>query len=304
MLEMLIPIIALMLTGVLFKKINFISDKTVAGIKKVLVNVCLPVLIFNVLGTAKFTKDSIVLFSISAITHLTVFALGFLIIKFVKVDYKKYIPFFIIGFEGGMMGYALMGTLVSESDLKYLATMDLAGALFSFTIWVTLLGRLNSEAKTKKETIMSMVKSPTLVAAVTGLIVGLTGLGNMLVASPAGNVYERCVEYFTAPMTPMILICLGYGLSFSKDVILDALKLIGTRIVMIGIVAGILVFSLTRFIDMTPVIWKSIAIFFFLPPSFLLSVYIEDKKTLRIVSCALSIYILITLIAYAVVGIL
>ena len=96
MLEMLIPIIALMLTGVLFKKINFISDKAVAGIKKVLVNVCLPVLIFNVLGTAKFTRDSIILFAISAITHISVFILGFLIIKFMRADYKKYIPFFII----------------------------------------------------------------------------------------------------------------------------------------------------------------------------------------------------------------
>lgn len=301
MLKVLIPILILIGTGVLLKKINFISEEVVAGMKKLAVNVFLPVLIFNVLGTAAFTKESIVIFLMSFVIHISVFAVGFLVKKLYKKEYKNFIPFVTVTFEGGMIGYGLMGAIAGTENMYYFATLDLAGAIFSFTVWVTLIGRVSASGEGKKDSIIkNMLTSPTLIAAITGLICGVTGLGKMLVESPVGPAYEQLVEYFTAPMTPVILICLGYGLHFSLDTLKDALIIVGQRILVLGTIVGIVLFVGLHFVEMSHLLMVTLIMFFCLPPSFLLTVYIKDKKTQDVISCVLSIYMVITLIVFGV----
>lgn len=303
MAKALIPIIALILTGVFIKKIKFVSDETIAGIKNIASNVFLPTVIFNALAMADFNRDSMFIFFTSMFVLVTGFAVGFVIKKMYKKPYKDYIPYITVTFEGGMLGYALAQVLVGADKLYYIATIDLAGALFSFTVWITMLERLcnkNSREGKEKGIVKSILTTPTLIAAVLGLVFGLTGLGHMILKSESGEVYENVVEMFSAPLTPIILISLGYGLSISKENIKDALLIILQRICVVGIAVavGFLIFG--RHISFTPALTASFILYFCLPPSFILSVYVKEEKSRDVVSCVLSLYMILTLAVFCV----
>lgn len=303
MAKALVPIIALILTGVFIKKIKFVSDEAIAGIKNIASNVFLPAVIFNALATADFNKDSMFIFCTSMFVLVTGFAVGFVIKKMYKKPYKDYIPYVTVTFEGGMLGYALAQVLVGADKLYYIATIDLAGALFSFTVWITMLEHLcnkNSREGKEKGIVKSILTTPILIAAVLGLVFGLTGLGHMILKSKAGEVYENVVEMFSAPLTPIILISLGYGLSISKENIKDALLIILQRVCVVGIAVavGFLIFG--RHISFTPALTASFILYFCLPPSFILSVYVKEEKSRDVVSCVLSLYMILTLAVFCV----
>ncbi|MCM1082868.1 MAG: AEC family transporter [Clostridium sp.] len=303
MAKALVPIIALILTGVFIKKIKFVSEETIAGIKNIASNVFLPAVIFNALATADFNKDSMFIFFTSLFVLVAGFSVGFVIKKLYKKSYRDYIPYMTVTFEGGMLGYALAQVLVGADKLYYIATIDLAGALFGFTVWITMLERLcnkNSREGQEKGIVKSILTTPTLIAAVLGLIFGLTGLGHKILGSGAGEVYENVVEMFSAPLTPLILISLGYGIRISKETIKDALLIILERICVVGLVAAIAFLLFGRHISFTPALTASFILYFCLPPSFILSVYVKEEKSRDVVSCVLSLYMILTLAVFCV----
>lgn len=303
MAKALVPIIALILTGTFIKKIKFVSDETIAGMKNIASNVFLPAVIFNALAMADFNRDSMFIFFTSMFVLVAGFAAGFVIKKLYKKPYKDYIPYITVTFEGGMLGYALAQALVGADKLYYIATIDLAGALFAFTIWITMLERLcneNSREGKAKGIVKSILTTPTLIAVILGLVFGLTGLGKLMLKSDAGEVYENAVGMFSAPLTPIILIGLGYGISISKENIKDALLIILQRICVVGITVAVSLFIFGRYISFTPELTASFILYFCLPPSFILSVYVKEEKSRDIVSCVLSLYMILTLAVFCV----
>lgn len=303
MAKALVPIIVLIFVGVFLNKIQFVSKDTIAGMKSIASNVFLPVVIFNALATASFSRDTIFIFCITMFVLVAGFGIGFGIKKFYKKEYSDYIPYVTVTFEGGMFGYALAEVLVGMENLYHIATIDLAGAVFSFTIWITMIERLAGKSESKgqeKSLIKSMLTTPTLIAAVTGLICGVSGLGTLLVNSKAGGVYDGLVDMLSTPLTPVILISLGYGMNISKENIKDAALIIIQRAVVIGVsfLAAFLIFG--RFITFTRELTLSMILYFTLPPSFLLSVYVKGEKSQDVISCVLSLYIIITLAVFCV----
>ncbi|MDE6025220.1 MAG: hypothetical protein K2G45_07200 [Lachnospiraceae bacterium] len=303
MAKALIPILALIFVGVLINKIRFASKDTIAGMKSIASNVFLPVVIFNALATASFSRDTIFIFCITMFVLLAGFGIGFGTKKLYNKEYVDYIPFVTVTFEGGMLGYALAEVLFGKDGLYHIATIDLAGAVFSFTLWITMIERLQgrtTEGVKRKSLIKSMLTTPTLIAAIAGLICGLSGMGNMLVNSQAGDVYNSIVDMFSAPLTPIILISLGYGMNISGENIKDAIAIIIQRIIVVGVtfLAAFLVFG--RFVTFTRELTLSMILYFTLPPSFLLSVYVKGEKSQNVISCVLSLYIIITLAVFCV----
>lgn len=297
MAEAIVPIILLILTGVILKKINFVSEEAVSGMKSIATNICLPVVIFNALAMADFNTDSIFIVALSFFVLAGGFIAGYAIKRLYKKTYKDYIPFITVTFEGGMLGYALAELLVGNENLKYIATIDLGGALFSFTVWLTLLeglGRDKPGSENRKNIFQSMFKSLTFDAAIIGLVVGVLGLGKGIMATAAGPVYSAVVDLFSAPLTPIILLSLGYGMNINLANVKDALVIIAQRLIVIGIFLALGLFIFGGHIQFVPELKASVILYFTLPPSFLLSVYVKDEKSRDVVSCVLSLYLMIT----------
>lgn len=306
MLATLIPIVTLILVGVLIKKINYLSDEQISGLKNLASNVFLPVVVFNALATAVFTKDSVYIMAVSMFVLITGFLAGFVVKKLYKKDYKDFIPFMTVTFEGGMLGYALAQSLLGKENLKYIATIDLSGAIFSFTVWIVMLEAVSRrysedmEDKPKKSLLVTLLTTPNLVAAVLGLVFGISGLGSMLVESNISEIYTAIVDVFSNALTPVILISLGYCICITRENVTDAIIFIVQRFAVIGVSLAIALLLFGRFIDFTPELRASMILYFCLPPSLLLSVYVKGEKGQGVMACIHSIYIIITLVVFSV----
>ena len=109
-LEMVLPVAIMFFLGWLCNRKQIFSPAGLSGIKTLVGNVLLPVVLFNAFFTAEYSGTI-------ALTFATVYGccalglgLGFLLRRFVP-DHGRFAPFLMTNFEGGMMGYALFGLL-------------------------------------------------------------------------------------------------------------------------------------------------------------------------------------------------
>ncbi len=75
--------------------------------------------------------------------------------RFMDEPYKKYLPFLVCIYEGGMMAYPLYTSLCGSENLSQIAVLDIAGLLFGFSVY----GNAGTDGKRGKR---SMQKKPVL----------------------------------------------------------------------------------------------------------------------------------------------
>lgn len=149
--------------------------------------------------------------------------------------YKKYLPFLICIYEGGMMAYPLYTSLCGSENLSQIAVLDIAGLLFGFSVYMGMLGQTeNGEKINAKSLFYSALRTPAFIGTVLGIIVGLTRMITRLLDSPFGNCYLSVENILTTAITPIILIVVGYSMKLAPELISPCLKTILLRILFAG----------------------------------------------------------------------
>src|SRR5574344_2772164 len=169
-LETIIPVFLLIAIGFFLKKGNLLTDAGIASIKKLAVNIFLPVTAFNVLINGNITKESFLLMGMIIVILFAAWGLGHLYKRFFDEKIRDYIPFITTAFEGGMFGWALISILVGPQNLFLIIPMDVTNGVFGFTFMTTCLKILDGQKMTKKETALSVVTNPLVIAVVLGFI--------------------------------------------------------------------------------------------------------------------------------------
>lgn len=247
-LEMVVPVIVMLLIGYFCRVSGILTKEGLNGVKSVISNVTLPVVLFQAFYATSYSLDSLFMFSVVFISCLLALGCGFLLNRFVPTS--KLMPYLLSGFEVGMLGYALYGLLAGPDRLSYMATVDLGQVLFVFTIYLTLLKNATGQKPSLKEMLKEMCKNPAFRGVTLGLIVGVTGLGNLITASPVSPIFSAVIEMITLPTSAMILIIVGYELSLRKDLIVPVVKTLVFRTVVMGVLlcaAALIVFQVMPF---------------------------------------------------------
>lgn len=125
--------------GMICRKSNYISADCVDGIKKIVVNIMLPIAVFHGLATSVMGKETIFNIGMMFVILCVTFILGFVLKHFIRKPYDKYLPFIACGYEGGMIGYSLYTGLVGVENLSVIAAIDIAALLFTFSIMSNVL---------------------------------------------------------------------------------------------------------------------------------------------------------------------
>lgn len=206
-LEIVLPVLVMIILGMLCRKWKLLDQNGVNNIKTLVTNIMLPVAIFHALATAKYSGKIGTLVLIMFIMLLISFGVGFLLKRFMEEPYKKYLPFLVCIYEGGMMAYPLYTSLCGSENLSQIAVLDIAGLLFGFSVYMGMLGQTeNGEKINAKSLFYSALKTPAFIGTVLGIIAGLTGLINRLMDSSFGPGYLSAESILTTAITPIILI--------------------------------------------------------------------------------------------------
>ena len=302
-LEVLLPVLVMILLGMFCRKMNFLKRSSVDGLKFLTTKIILPVAIFHALGTAAYSGGAVKVVVIMFGMLVVSFGIGFLLKGFVKEPYKKYVPFMVSVYEGGMMAYPLFTNLCGAENLSQIALLDIAGLLFGFSIYMSLLSQVEGgERISVKQLWVDSIRNPSFIATVLGLLAGITGLLNLLISSPVGEAYLATKDMITTPLSAIILIIVGYEMEPNVRLLKPCFQTISLRFLLQAcMIAGVL-FCVHRWIGTNQVRDIAIIIYMSAPATFSMQTFLKSEEGSSYVSTANSLYCFVSIAVYAVVA--
>ena len=292
-----LPVFLTLIMGMLSRSRGFLTREGVDTLKKVIINLTLPFVLFNSFATAEYSLSSLVLpVVVYALCTLLLFA-GFAIIRISGMK-SRLAPFLASGFEAGMLGFALFGLLFPDQSISKFAMIVLGQEIFVFTLYKMLLTKKTG----LKAILQDFVSSPTLMAVVLGLIVGATGLYGKLQEWGIAVIVDSVTGFVSAPTAMIILLTVGFDLVIKEITWRQTGGLIAMRLMLMALCYGVLVL-LNRTVLGGMIFEGAALVLVILPPPYIIPVFADEPNERVQISSSLSALTLVTMVLFAVISI-
>lgn len=297
--KLMLPVLTLLFLGTLCRKKGILRPSTVSDIKGLISNFMMPVILFNALFAIDFSGNVVVLSALCFAIDAVALGFGFLTRRAAKAP--GYYPFLLAGFEVGLLGYALFPLLFGQGSLGSLASLDLGGCLFFFCLYLPVLqGKRTSGTL---GTLKTIVTAPTMIGCLSGLFLSATGLGSLLRASALWPVFGAVISLFTTAATPLILIIVGYGLAFKKEMMGAVLKTSLIRVCLMGALCALAALLLRALGISDSLTLYSLVFMCSLSSPYALALYATDESQNQYMNTQLSLYSVVTFAVFIVLSI-
>lgn len=297
MTEMVLPVIVMLGAGVICRIKGLIGDSGLEGLKSLIGNVTLPVVLFQAFLTAEYNLHVLLVFLVVYCGFGIALAAGFALRRFVK-PYGTFAPFLMTCAEGGMLGYALYGLVAGKENTYLFAMVDIGQTVFAYTVFLSMLKITDGGSVSAKEILYNVVTNKACIGMMAGIVLGVSGVGRMILDSAAGGVAESLMAFVTAPTAGVILIIVGYQLSLKRELLGPVLKTVIFRLVIYAAilfaVSGV-VFSLIPFDRQ---LFTAMLVMYSLPAPFIIPLFADVKEDGAYISSTLSVGTLVTVVLY------
>ena len=300
----LFPVFFMIGLGAIARIKNWITPKQKDGANKIVFNILFPIMIFNVLFTAKIEASVIWIIIYVFIAFVLTMVIGKLISGFTGKELAHISPYLLTTCEGGNVALPLYTSIVGLSYASNTVIFDIAGSFIAFVV-IPILVAKSTAGKTNNKDLLKTIFTNSFVIAVTlALILNLSGFYNYLSQTPFINVYTSTITQATAPIVGMILFIIGYNLKIKKETLPSLLKLLSVRLVLyVCIIAGFFIFFPHMMADKIYMI--AVLIYFMSPTGFavpmLISPLNKSEEDADFQSAFISLFMVITLIVYTVI---
>lgn len=230
---MVLPVLVMLLIGMVCRQKNILTPEGLAGIRAVIGEIMLPLVLFNAFFTAAYGRSMLVIFLCTYCGFGLALCAGFLLRRLAR-PHERYLPFLVTSSEIGMLGYALYTLIAGAQNTSVLASVDIGQTVFSYTVWLTCLKIADGQKASVRDIVESFVHNKPAMGMLLGIIGGILGLGKLVLASPAAAVYTQAVSFISAPTGALILIVVGYDLTFSKELMKPVITTALLRIAVMG----------------------------------------------------------------------
>ena len=301
-LNIILPIAIVLALGVVSRRTGWISEAGVGALKNIVGKITLPVILFNAMLTASYSLSSAVTIFAVFLGFVLALLAGFLLSKAFP-HCGKYFPYLITTAESGMIGYPLIALLFGAAGQSTFAMADLPQTVFFFGVAATGLRIADGEKPDVKSVVRGILSAPPFDGMLLGMILGLAGVDELLRAVPLWSTYTAVVEFISAPTTVLVLLFLGYSLSFRKELMRPVIATALLRLAVTGAVSVLIAFVVFRFVPYDRVLLFSILLVYLLPPSFAIPVFSKLEEGEEYVSTTISFSTLISLLAFVVMAV-
>ena len=296
----LLPVFFMLALGWASRQFGWVSAESKAGANTVLFDLLFPILIFNLMATANLDLSVLPIVGyVFAMYLLVLFVVGPRTARFTGPERAHFSKYLLSCHEGGNVALPLYLSIVGASSNTVI--FDLAGTATCFIVLPIMIARESAKGASGSSILRSIVTSPFIIAVVLGLVLNLTGLYGALLASPFGDAWTATISMATSPIVALILFCLGYDLTVDKETVAPILRLGAVRLAWsVLIILGFFVLFHSRMADHE--FLMAVLIYFMCPTGFgmapLLQPLYKNKSEAGFTSAFMSLYIIVTLIAY------
>jgi predicted permease len=137
-----LPIILLIVLGHILRRLRFIPETAIPALKKLAIQLTLPLVVFLSLVELDFQPRYLVLDIVIFLFTLLMLLAGFLVKK-LSGSGNLYLPNCFTSYENGMMGYGALAAVLGPAEFYPIVIMDLGQTAYFSLVFMTLIGILN-----------------------------------------------------------------------------------------------------------------------------------------------------------------
>lgn len=296
-LSMVLPVLVMILLGRLCAAQGILNDERHAGLKSIIGDILLPVVLFNAFFTAQYDGKLLLVFVLVFISCLLALVAGFALKRFVR-PYDRYMPLLMTSFEGGMLGYALYALIAGQNQTAMYAMVDIGQTMFAYTVFLAALKSAEGGKMSPKAMVMNMVTNKACIGMTLGIVLGALGVHKAIAPTGFGVVLTELISFITAPTSAMILLVVGYQLNFSKRLMKPVAITLALRLGVMAVVFALVSLVLFAIIPYDKLLMLALMLQYTLPAPFIIPLYADLKKDGEYVSTTLSMGTLLAVVLF------
>lgn len=287
-LSKVLPVLVMIALGRLCETRQIINDEQHAGLKAIVGDILLPVVLFQAFFTVDYGKRMLLVFVLVFVGYGAALAAGYALRRFVK-PYGRFMPLLITSAEGGMLGYALYALLCGADQTKTYAMVDIGQTVFAYTVFLTALKAAGGEKMTPKFIMKNIVTNKGCIGMLSGIVLGALGVYRAIDGTAAGEIVSSLLSFITAPTSALILIIMGYQLHVSKQLLRPVLTTMGLRLGVLAVVCAAVSGILFAVIPFDKGLLLALMLQYTLPAPFIIPLYADLGDDAEYVSTTLSL---------------
>ena len=296
--QMVLPIVVMLGLGTVCRRKNVFDMKGLAGLKAVVGDICLPVVLFNAFFTASYSPAVALIFVLVYAGYALALGLGFGL-RGLAAPHGKFFPFLLASAEGGMLGYALYGVLMGEQS--GFAAVDLGQTVFAYTAFLAFLSLTDGRKPTAAGLLKNMATYKCCIGMALGILLGVLGVGQWVLSSPAAGVVTGVISMITAPTSALVLL-VGYELDLDKSLLRPVAVTVVCRLAVMGGLLAVVSFILFHIVPYDKGLQIALMILYALPAPFIIPLMADVGADGKYVSTALSVHTLCTILLFVAIA--
>lgn len=302
-LNLILPIAVSLVLGMIGRRRGWFGEEGINAFKNIVSKVMLPLVLFNAMFTAEYSASALFTVVGCFLGLCLALAVGFLLRRAFP-QFGKYMPFLISTCESGMIGYPLIAMLFGTLGMQRFAMADLPQTVFFFTVAASLLQVADGLKPSAGSLLKNIFTAPPFMGMLLGMISGLLDLDARFSQTALWETYTSLIDFLTGPTTVLILLFLGYSLSFKRDLMRSVAATSLLRLLVMGATGALVAFVVFRFVPYDRVLLYSILLLFLLPPSFATPMFSKLEGSEEYVSTTISFSTILTLLIFIVMAVL
>lgn len=294
--EMVVPVLTLLCIGFWCRQREIFDAHSLAGIKALIGNILLPVVLFNAFFTAHYSLSVALLFAVVYLGFALVLAAGF-ILRRLAAPYGRFFPFLLTSAEGGMLGYALYALLTGAPG--GFAAVDLGQTVFAFTIFLGALKASDGKSLSLREMASIMLHNHCFVGMLLGILMGASGVAALILAHPLGGILTQTISMITAPAGALVLLVVGYELNLSRRLLRPILVTVLCRTLLMGLLLLLVSSVVFHLIPFSRELMLALMVLYALPAPFIIPLFADVGEDGEYISTTLSVETIVTMVLFA-----
>ena len=296
--NMVLPVLVMIMIGYFTKKKGMITREGLDGIKALVSKITLPIVLFNAFFTADYTRTTLISFALVYVALGLALILGF-VLKKLALPFDKFMPLLVTGWEGGMLGYALFALLYGNDSTKVFAIVDIGQTVFAYSVFISTLKVIGGEKPGLKALALNMVKSPPSAGMLLGIVLGASGVYPLIAQAGLFQPVRTVIEFIAAPTSALILLVVGYELSFSRALMKPVLRTSLVRLAVMASLCAAVAMILFGMIPYDRQLLAALMLGFSLPAPFIIPLFADVSGHGEYISTSLSVQTLISIALFA-----
>ena len=286
-LSMVLPVLAMILLGRLCAVRGILNDERHAGLKAIIGDILLPVVLFRAFFTAQYGGKLLLVFALVFLSCLLALLAGFALKRFVR-PYDRFMPLLMTSFEGGMLGYALFALLAGQDQTATYAMVDIGQTMFAYTVFLAALKSAEGGRMSPGAMLQNMLSNKACIGMLLGIVLGARGVYRAIAPTPFGTVLMELIAFIAAPTSALILLVVGYQLKVSRKLMKPVAITLGLRLAVMAVAFGLVSLVLFAIIPYEKPLMLALMLQYTLPAPFIIPLFADLKDDGEYISTTLS----------------